>query len=112
MFIDYICKHQNSFVFFPLFKGNLVELLRMDINVKELLNSELFYRKVAFMNFPSHHCDDSTVMSVFNGSLFGLRYSYKEVIGKHLEDHDDDGSQPRKITYQINYRMNMLPHVF
>ena len=40
--VDYITQHQNSFAFSFLFKENFVILLEKGINVRELLQSDIF----------------------------------------------------------------------
>ena len=70
----------------------------MNINVTKLLDSEIFYRKISFMSFPSHHPCETEVTSVYNGSLFGLRYAYDQVFGNYLH-HEDHVMEDEKITY-------------
>lgn len=71
LIIDYLVKHQNSYVYFFLFRENFIKLLRKgSINISALLNSNIFYHQFDFMGWPSIHEDDSTILAPYNNSLF------------------------------------------
>lgn len=123
--IEYLVKHQNSYVYFFLFRENFIKLIRKGgINIASLLESDIFYHQFDFMGWPSIHEDDSTILVPYNDSLFMLRNMYQGIFQEHPnvnsieEDEDDDGlleaegsDRETMQVFQISYTLNMLPAV-
>ena len=86
MLIDFVVKHQNSFVYFNLFKENFIDMLAMgNIDCDKLLNSDIFYHQFDFMEWPAIHCQDTELLLPYNGSISNIRYMYEEILQNHKD---------------------------
>ena len=109
LMINYIIKHQNSYVYSFLFEDNLVDLLQKGINVSGLLNSDIFYHRFDFENWPAiHHCDLS-ISTHYNDSIFNLRHNYEMVYKDYQkllnESQQDDGQSSQSSSMNSNTKL-------
>ena len=71
--IDYICKYQNNYTSSFLFSKNLPEIIAKGIPCAKLLESQVFYYRFDYDEWPSIHTNDFDINRPFNGSIFSLR---------------------------------------
>ena len=79
MIIDYVIKHQNSYIFSHLFKSNLIKLINKGVKVSELLQSDIFEHKFDYELWPSTNVIGKKVQKHYNGSKYHLRDKYSEI---------------------------------
>ena len=115
--IQYVVKYQNSYVYSYLFTDNLLSLIDKGVDVASLLASDIFYQRFDFQEWPAIHTDNTTKIVPFNGSIFRLRPSYKEIFDGLVDEVDFTGYQdifgviePQKI-FKIKYTLNILPSI-
>ena len=54
-------------------------MLEKGIEVSNLLASQVFTFEIDYSEWPMSHCDDTTMIVPYNGSLFHLRKSYEDL---------------------------------
>ena len=89
--IQYVVKYQNSYVYSYLFTDNLLSLIDKGVDVASLLASDIFYQRFDFQEWPAIHTDNTTKIVPFNGSIFRLRPSYKEIFDGLVDEVDFTG---------------------
>ena len=106
--INYIIKYQNSYVYSYLFQQNLMKLMKIGIEISDLLQSNVFIYQFDYQEWPSIHFDHTEQLRGYNSTLFKLKFSYKEVF-RELEDVNKDEDQNK--LYKIKYSLNILPSI-
>ena len=95
-----------------MFLNNIMELSEKGICLVDLFESNIFSHVFDFDEWPSTHTDDSEMTRPYNGSIFDLRSSYKEVFHedrfKILSEIDEDKVSSNNL-HKIRYKVNMLP---
>ena len=115
LIISYIVKYQNNFSSSYLFNKNFANLFEKGIQIKELLDSQVFSFDFDFDEWPSTHNNDETFIRPYNESIYSIMRHYKTVFPE--EEFDDivnpDGSVKQGIEtdkiYKIKYTINLLP---
>lgn len=79
MMIDYIVKYQNKYVYASLFKHNMVSLFEKEVELTNLLNSNVFNFNFETPEWPSTSVDTKAAREPYNGSIFKLRENYKSI---------------------------------
>ena len=62
-----------------LFRKNFHDLVEKGITVCPLLDSKIFAQEFDFDDWPATHTCEDECSRPFNGSLFDLRYAYRQV---------------------------------
>ena len=114
LMIDYIIKHQNSYVYSHLFNFNLVELIDKEVIMAPLFNSQIFYHTFDFDEWPATHSNTDKMMAAYNDSMFNIRFQYPAVFKKlwkkdHLKSASSDSSNQK--VFKIKYILNFLTSV-
>lgn len=87
LMIEYIATHQNSAVYFHLFKFNLVEIIKREVPITILFNSKVFNMDINFIEWPQLSEDTERCFSHYNESMFKLRYKYPNIFPvKHASE--------------------------
>ena len=111
LIINYIIKHQNSFIYQYLFKTNLIHMINRGVEVSKLLSSDIFLHQFDFELWPSTHLNGKTESQIYNHSFFELRdmynFIFKGNFGEKEQSSDDQGDR----IYKIKYTMNLLPSI-
>ena len=105
--IAYIIEYQNSFAFYFLFDDIFLELLEKGISVNKLLESDMFCHSFEVDDYPLIHQDNNYMIKPFNGSIFQLKGTYKQVFGTAFEESEEASGH----FYKIKYTLNLLPSV-
>ena len=98
--------------------NNLPILVQKGINIKGLLESNVFSMKLNFPGWPITHSNLQECIRPYNGSFFQIRHMYREVfpepefeplstLGKSFGTGESKVDS-RKI-YKIKYSVNLLP---
>ena len=99
------------------------ELLEKGVSISELLGSKIFSFTFDFDEWPSNHHDGDDYMRPYNGSLFELRKSYRQIFHEgNFEiydeeegtgDAEEDGVEEIDSTkmFKISYKINILPMI-
>jgi hypothetical protein len=116
--IEYVVKYQNNFIYSYLFNKNFPILLEKGIQVKPLLDSNIFVFNFDLDEWPSSHFNPDEHLRAFNENIFMIRKHYRTVFPEEEFDpmNDDDGGQKTKKydstkVYKIKYSINMLPYI-
>lgn len=117
--IEYVVKYQNNFIYSYLFNKNFPILLEKGIEVKPLLDSNIFVFNFDLDEWPSSHFNPDWHLRAFNENIFMIRKHYKTVFPEEEFDPmgDDDGSSQKSKkydsskVYKIKYSINMLPYI-
>lgn len=115
--VDYMVKWQNNYCSSFLFRKKMCSLMDKGIQIGPLLDSEIFCHDFDFDEWPSTHTEPESYRRPYNGSLFDLRYSYKDIFHEAKFDMaaEPDRNDPRaakadnKKVYKIRYQINMIP---
>ena len=94
-----------------MFRKNFYTLLEKNVQVSDLLNSNIFCYTFDYDEWPSTHTIDDEVMRPYNGSIFELRFKYDQIfqdIEHEREQEDIEEVDSRKI-FKVSYSINMLP---
>ena len=104
-------KYQNNYVSSYLYIKNFSELLIKGIKVKPLMDSEIFVYKFDFDEWPSTHVDDNKYTRPYNGSIFDIRESYRDIFWEPSFEAIDDESNEFDTSriYKVCYTLNSLP---
>jgi len=88
------------------------------ITIAPLLASEIFCHDFDFDEWPATHTEPDSFRRPYNGSLFDLRYSYKDIFHEAKFDAAPEpeggdakatkGEEKEKV-YKIRYQINMIP---
>ena len=119
LMINYICSHQNSYVYSHLFLNNLVELINKGVEMNNLFHSDIFNRTFDFDEWPATNGDTTTQIAPYNKSIFKLRFEYPAIFRKIWKADDaksllaDQGKLDlnEEKVYKIKYLLNILPSV-
>jgi hypothetical protein len=68
--IKYMIKFQNEFVYAHLFRDNLLELIKMGVTMRNLLESSILSHIISYTEWPDNHTDTQRIMAPYNGDLF------------------------------------------
>jgi hypothetical protein len=79
LMIEYMCKHQNKFVYAHIFERNLVDFINKGVQMYELFQSDILNYHFDFDEWPATSHNDDTIMKPFSGSLFSLRYNFSDI---------------------------------
>jgi hypothetical protein len=120
--IEYVVKYQNNFIYSYLFNRNFPILLEKGIEVKPLLDSNIFVFNFDLDEWPSSHFNPDQHLRAFNENIFMIRKHYKTVFPEEefdpMNDNDDvDGDKHKSKkydsskVYKIKYSINMLPYI-
>jgi hypothetical protein len=117
--IEYICKYQNTFISSFLFSKNLPEVLNKGVPCSQLFESEVFYYKVDYDEWPSIHTCNVDRNRPYNESLFSLRQHYRTTYPESTFDRLPDQDEMSKTGEQldssrilkIDYSVNLLPSI-
>jgi len=71
--IDYICEYQNVFVYSHLFKNNIIDLIKKEVTMKTLFESNLFTHTFDYNYWPATSPKIDKIMAPYNKSIFDLR---------------------------------------
>ena len=106
-------KYQNNYVSSYLYIKNFSELLIKGIKVKPLMDSEIFVYKFDFDEWPSTHVDDNKYTRPYNGSIFDIRESYRDIFWEPSFEAIDDESNEFDTSriYKVCYTLNSLPQL-
>jgi len=77
--IEYIIKFQNNFVSSYLFQKNFAVLILRGVSLSGLLESNVFKYELDYDQWPMTHWNREWIVKPFNGSIFDIRYRYKEI---------------------------------
>jgi hypothetical protein len=101
-----------------MFNKNFSILLEKGIEVKPLLDSNIFVFNFDLDEWPSSHFNPDWHLRAFNENIFMIRKHYRTVFPEEEFDPmgDDDNSQKSKKydsskVYKIKYSINMLPYI-
>uniref|UniRef100_A0A7S3ILI3 Ion transport domain-containing protein n=1 Tax=Strombidium inclinatum TaxID=197538 RepID=A0A7S3ILI3_9SPIT len=116
LMINYIIKHQNSFVFSHLFEFNLVDLLNKGVTMAPLFNSSIFNHTFDFDEWPATNSNTKKVLAPFNKSMFKLRFEYPDIYRNiYLKDHAREQKAlagkldlSMQKVFKIKYQLNIL----
>ena len=117
--IEYVVKYQNNFIYSYLFNKNFPILLEKGIEVKPLLDSNIFVFNFDLDEWPSSHFNPDWHLRAFNENIFMIRKHYRTVFPEEDFDpmEDDDGGQKKNKkydsskVYKIKYSINLLAQV-
>lgn len=84
--INYIITYQNSYKYAHLFENNLIELIEKEVDVTPLLKSNVLNYTFDFDEWPGVSTDVTKLQAPYNGSIFKLRYEYKNVFKQHYNE--------------------------
>lgn len=112
--LEYIVKYQNNFVSSFLFNRNFTTLLEKGIEVKSLLESQIFNYEFDLDEWPSTHYNDEEYLRPYNENLFDLRKHYKTVFPEEdfrsLDEIIESGEKlDSNKVFKIKYSLNLLP---
>ena len=102
-----------------LFNKNFPSLIEKGIEVKPLLDSNVFTYDFDFDEWPSTHNNPETYLRPFNENLFMIRRFYRTVFPEDefasLEEQEENDKKGNNIDsskiYKIKYTLNMLPFI-
>jgi hypothetical protein len=77
--MTYIVKYQNNFVSSFMFLKNFPALLEKGIQVKPLLESNVFNYEFDLDEWPSTHINNEVYLRPYNENIFQLRKHYTTV---------------------------------
>lgn len=77
--IDYIVKYQNDYSSSYIFLKNLPLILEKGIEIKPLLDSQVFSFEFDYDEWPGTHSNDSKELRPYNESIYALRKHYRTV---------------------------------
>jgi hypothetical protein len=77
--VNHIATHQNSAVFFHLFKYNIVEIIRREVPINSLLESKVFNMDINFIEWPQLSEDTERCFAHYNGSMFKMRFEFPSI---------------------------------
>jgi hypothetical protein len=110
MILDHIVKYQNSFTSSYLFTNNLLKIMNKGIDTNNLIGSAVFNCKFQFDEWPSTHSNLEKMITGYSGSLFDLRFKYKEIFPELAEqDVEEEEYGEVKQLQTITYHINLLP---
>lgn len=101
--------HQNTFA--PssyLFRTCFLQLIEKGVELRKVLNSEIFCFKFDYDEWPSTHVDKNKYLKPFNGSIFEMRNEYKNIFPEFMNGDTDDSVNTSKV-FKISYELNTLP---
>mgnify|MGYP006893254200 CR=1 FL=1 len=111
--MEYIVKYQNDFVSSFLFSRNLPSMIEKGIEVKELLQSNVFSYSFDFDEWPSSHNNSDEISRPYNENMFMLRKHYKIVFPEEdyipMDEIKSDEKLDSSKVYKIKYQLNLLP---
>ena len=112
--MKYVVTYQNNFVSSFLFLRNFTTLLDKGIEVKELLDSQVFNYEFDLDEWPSTHFNDEEYLRPYNENLFDLRKHYKTVFPEDdfqtLEELSEKNIKHESSkVFKIKYSLNILP---
>jgi hypothetical protein len=92
--IEYVVKYQNNFIYSYLFNKNFPVLLEKGIEVKPLLDSNIFVFNFDLDEWPSSHFNPDWHLRAFNENIFMIRKHYRTVFPEDEFDPmgDDDSA--------------------
>ena len=95
-----------------MFLKNITMLSERGISLVNLFESNIFCHVFDFDEWPSTHTNNRECIRPYNGSIFDLRSSYKDVFHEHhfkiLSELDEDKVSSKNL-HKIRYKVNMLP---
>jgi len=107
--IDYIVEHQNSFVYSHLFKYNIIDLLKKEVPCARLFESMIVNMPIEYVEWPQLSQFNTRMFSAYSGSMFKLRFEYKNVFPKLYEQealaYDDRVSEQSWGSYDSYKRV-------
>lgn len=103
LIIDYMVKFQNSFAYNFIFQDIFLKLLKKGISVGPLLQSKIFCYQFDVEQWPVVHPSNSYQIKPYNGSIFQLKYQYKNLFPELQNPRTDEKY------YKIKYTLNLLP---
>ena len=111
--INWVLKHQNSYVYSYLFKQNLVDLMEIGIEVCSLLDSDIICYSFDLVEWPTTHTNKETQIRAYNGTIFNLRTNYNRLFSDIEQDKGGIYSlfEERNKLYKIKYTINIMPSV-
>jgi len=78
--------------------------------MSRVLKADIFSFQFDYDEWPSNHTDDKTYYRAYNGSIFNLRNSYREVF--HEDEFEDISNRETQVqsdkVYKIKYNLNTL----
>jgi hypothetical protein len=74
-----------------------------------LLESEIFLFKFDYDSWPGLHNNSKEIMRHYDGSLFKLRYAYKQVFSEPEFAISDQKAMRGERVFKISYTLNLLP---
>lgn len=110
LMINYICNHQNSYVYAHLFEHNLVDLINKGVDMKNLFNSQVLQHDFDFDEWPATNADTERMLNPYNDSIFKLRMSYGSIF-KSIYDVDSLKTKEERHNekvFKIKYKINLL----
>ena len=87
--INYIVKHQNSFVSHSLFLNNFHAIIDHGIDVKPLLDSQVLNYTFIFEEWPNTHSNEKECFRPYNEVLYQIRDHYRVVFPEEEFAPDD-----------------------
>lgn len=95
-----------------MFTKNIPIILEKGIKLENLLSSKIFNVLFDYDDWPSNHYNEEKCIKPYNGSIFHLRFKYREIFKednfRSLEEvqksnpQEIDGTKISKIQYSIN----------
>ena len=104
--------YQNNMVTAMLFRKNFHDLVEKGISVCPLIDSKIFAQEFDFDDWPATHTEEDEISRPYNGSLFDLRYCYRQVFPEEkyavLTNKEIEMVGKSKI-FKVKYTVNLLP---
>ena len=110
--MDHVVKYQNNWVSSYLFRNNFFVMVKNNIEVAELLASNVFQFTFDYDEWPSLHTENNKLVRPFNGTIQSLRNSYEEIFPEakfRSIDFDTENDISTDKIYKIKYSINMIP---
>ena len=113
--MEYIVEYQNHFVSSFLFYKNFPTLIEKGIEIKKLLDSNVFNYEFDLDEWPSTHSNPDEHRRPFNENMFMIRKHYRTVFKEDkftpLDEMPSDKKMDSRKVYKIKYALNMLPSI-
>jgi hypothetical protein len=107
---DYLVKYQNNFTSSYQLRVTITEMIEKGLTIKKLLDSSIFSYQFDFDQWPGNHICDSEEIRPYNGTIYDIAVSYKNVFPEDEFDFQDDTEVAKGVVvYKIGYCINLLP---
>ena len=70
--VEYICKHQNSYVYTNLIEDNVIQMMQKEIKVCQLFASQLCIKEILYNEWPEKSFENEKCLVAYNQSKLCL----------------------------------------